>query len=96
VLEPLLVAQLDAAEVEDAAAHRDLDALSTVGVGALVQRGADGTEQMDRVARVPDLGAGDDRWPVLEAGGAHRPAGRLGDVLVRLGGLERARAEPLQ
>ena len=33
-----------------------------------------------RVARVADLGAGRDRRAVLEAGRAHRAAGRLGDV----------------
>ena len=32
MLEPLLVAQLDAAEVEDAGAHRDLHALAATGV----------------------------------------------------------------
>src|SRR3954463_11570518 len=41
VLEALLVAQLDAAEVQDAAAHGDLDALAAPGVRALVERGAD-------------------------------------------------------
>src|SRR3954462_10022224 len=82
VLEPLLVAQLHAAEVQDAAAHRDLHALAAARVGALVQRGADRAEQVDRIARVADLRAGDDRRAVLEAGGAHRAAGRLGDVLV--------------
>src|SRR4051795_6042378 len=96
VLKALLVAQLDAAEVQDAAAHRDLHALAAARVGALVQRGADSAEQVDRIARVADLRAGDDRRAVLEAGGAHRAAGRLGDVLVRLGVLERTRAEALQ
>src|SRR3954464_10800541 len=96
VLEALLVAQLDAAEVEEAAAHRDLHALAAARVGPLVERGADRAEQVDRVARVADLRAGDDRRAVLETGRAHRAAGRLGDVLVRLGVLERARAEALQ
>src|SRR3954454_3250869 len=96
VLEALLVAQLDAAEVEDAAAHRDLDALAAARVGPLVERGADRAEQVDRVARVADLRAGDDRRAVLEAGRAHRAAGRLGDVLVGLGVLERTRPEALQ
>src|SRR4051794_36211806 len=96
VLEALLVAELDAAEVQDAAAHGDLDALAAPGVRALVERGADRPEQVDRVAGVADLRAGHDRRAVLEAGRAHRAAGRLGDVLVRLGVLERARAEALQ
>src|SRR3954468_16126216 len=80
VLEALLVAQLHAAEVEDAAAHRDLHALAATRVRALVQRGADRAEQVDRVARVADLRAGDDGRAVLEAGRAHRTAGRLRDV----------------
>src|SRR3954451_5391373 len=96
VLEALLVAQLHAAEVQDAAAHRDLDALAAPRVRSLVQRRADRAEQVDRVARVADLGAGDDRRAVLEAGRAHRAAGRLGDVLVGLRVLERAGAEALQ
>src|SRR3954452_23319376 len=96
VLQALLVAQLHATQVQDAAAHRDLDALAAAGVRALVQRRADRAEQVDRVAGVADLGAGDDRWPVLESGRAHRAAGRLGDVLVRLGVLARAGAEALQ
>src|SRR4051795_6803376 len=96
VLEALLVAQLHAAEVEDAAPHRDLDALAAPRVRALVERRADRAEQVDRVARVADLGAGDDRRGVLEAGRAHRAAGRLGDVLVGLRVLERAGAEALQ
>src|SRR3954454_22411332 len=61
VLEALLVAQLDAAEVEDAAAHRDLHALAAARVGPLVERGADRAEQVVRVARVADLRAGHDR-----------------------------------
>src|SRR3954470_9062218 len=96
VLEAVLVAQLHAAEVEDAAPHRDLDALAAPRVRALVERRADRAEQVDRVARVADLGAGDDRRAVLEAGRAHRAAGRLGDVLVGLRVLERAGAEALQ
>src|SRR4051794_40384504 len=96
VLQALLVAELHAAQVQDAAAHRDLDALAAAGVRALVERRADRAEQVDRVARVADLRAGRDRRAVLEPGGAHRAAGRLGDVLVRLGVLERARAEALQ
>src|SRR3954465_986353 len=96
VLQALLVAQLHATQVQDAAAHGDLDPLPAARVRALVQRRADRAEQVDRVAGVADLGAGDDRWPVLESGRAHRAAGRLGDVLVRLGVLERAGAEALQ
>src|SRR3954465_5133252 len=84
-LEALLVAQLHAAEVEDAAAHRDLHALAAPRVGPLVQGGADGAEQVDRVAGVADLRTGHDGRAVLEAGGAHRAPGRLRDVLVRLG-----------
>src|SRR3954467_9004933 len=49
-LEGLLVAELDAAEVQDAAAHRDLHALAAARVGPLVERRADRAEQVDRVA----------------------------------------------
>src|SRR6201989_711565 len=96
VLEALLVAQLHAAEVQDAGAHRDLHALAATGVRALVERRADRAEQVDRVAGVADLRAGRDGGAVLEAGRAHRAAGRLGDVLVGLRVLERARAEALE
>src|SRR5919112_1558038 len=96
VLEALLVAQLHAAQVEDAAAHRDLDPLAAAGVRPLVQGRADRAEQVDRVAGVADLGAGDDRRAVLEAGRRHGAAGGLRDVLVRLGLLQRARAEALE
>ena len=37
--EPLLVAKLDAAQVEDRLLHGDLDTLSTAGIRALVERG---------------------------------------------------------
>ena len=72
-------------------AHRDLHALAAPRVGALVERGADRAEQVHGVARVADLGARGDRRAVLEARRAHRAAGGLGDVLVGLGVLQRAR-----
>ena len=62
----------------------------------LVQRAEQPDRQMQSGARVADLRAGDERRAVGHAGGAHRAAHRLRDVLVRLElGIRAARAEAL-
>ena len=82
--EALLVAQLDAREVEHAVLHRGGDLLALAGHGALVERGDDAERQMQAGAAVADLRAGDERQAVAEAGGRCRAAGALRDVLIHL------------
>src|SRR6185437_3988165 len=93
--EPLLVAQLDAAEIEHAVLHRHIDLLAAAGTGALEQRGDDTERQMQAGAGVADLRAGDQRRTVAEARGRCRPAGALRDVLVHLAVLIGTGAEAL-
>src|SRR4029077_15485173 len=80
--EPLLVAKLDPAQVEDRLLHGDLDTLSTAGVRALVQRGQNPRDEVDSGTRVTDLSTGRHRRPVLETRGCHRAAHRLRDDFV--------------
>src|SRR5215469_7452695 len=82
--EALLVAQLDTAEVEHAVLHRSCDALALAGLGALEQRGHDAEREVQAGAAVADLRAGDERQPIMEAGGRSRAAGALRDVLIDL------------
>src|SRR5262245_37861836 len=95
VAESLLVAHLDAAEVEHAVLHRGRDALTLAGPGALVERGEDADRQMQPGAGVADLCAGDKRQAVAEAGGGGGAAGALGDVLIDLAILVRTGAKAL-
>src|SRR5690606_11704590 len=73
--EALLVAQLDAREIEHAVLHRGQHALAAAGEVALHQRADDAEGQMKAGAAVADLRAGDQRRPVAEAGGRSRAAG---------------------
>ncbi len=82
--EALLVAQLDAREVENTVLHRGGDLLSASAHGALVKRGDDAERQMQSGAAVADLRAGDERKPVAKTRGRRRAAGALRDVLVNL------------
>lgn len=82
----LLVAEFDAAQVEDGVLHGDLDALAASGVGALVEGGQDPRDGVDAGAGVADLRAGGQWRAAFEAGGGHGAAHGLGDDLV---GLER-------
>ncbi len=95
VLQALLVAQLDAAEIEHAVLHRGEHALSLAGHGALIERRDDAERQVKPGAAVADLRAGDERRTVAEAGGRGGAAGALRDVLIDLAFLIRARAEAL-
>jgi hypothetical protein len=95
MLEALLVAHLDAAEIEHCVLHRDLDALAASGLCALVEGGENAGDAMDAGARIADLRAGRGRWAVPPAGRAHRAAHGLGNRLIGLAIDIGARAEAL-
>src|SRR4029077_9289109 len=82
--EPLLIAQLHAAEIEHAVLHGREHALATAGRVALVQSGDDAQGEMQSGSAVPDLRTGNERRAVVEAGRGRRSAGTLRDVLVDL------------
>src|ERR1700761_638560 len=84
MLETLLVAQLDAAEIEHAVLHRRRDALALAAMGTLIERGDDAERQMQPGAAVTDLRAGHQRHAVAEARGGSGAAGALRDVFVNL------------
>src|SRR5438093_171404 len=84
VREPLLVAQLDPAQVEHAVLHGDVDLLPAAGAIALIERAYDADGEMQAGAAVADLRAGHQRRAVVEPGGRGRAAGALRDVLVDL------------
>ena len=94
-LQPLLVAQLDAAQVEHRVLHRRQHLLAAAAVRALVQRGDDAQGQVQPGAAVADLRAGDHRHAVDLAGGRGCAAGALRHVLVDLAVLVGAGAEAL-
>src|SRR3984885_5307052 len=93
--EALLIAHLDAGEVEHAVLHRGGDLLSLAGDGALIERGDDAERQMQPGAAVADLRPGDQRQAVAETGGRCRPAGALRDVLIDLAILKGTGTETL-
>ena len=82
--EALLVTQLDAAEIEHAILHGAGDLLTLTSDGALEQRGDDAEREMQAGAAVTNLGAGDERQSITEAGGGGGAAGALRDVFVHL------------
>src|SRR5262249_1539763 len=69
VLEPLLVAQFYAGEIEHAVLHRAQDLLAAAGALALDQRTADAKGEMKPRTAVADLRAGDKRRTLAEARG---------------------------
>jgi hypothetical protein len=91
VRQALLVAQLDAAQVQHAVLHGDRDLLPDAGRIALEQRADDAKGEVQAGAGIADLRAGDQRRAIIEAGGGRRTAGALRDVLVDLAVLVRAR-----
>src|SRR5262249_28914031 len=95
VRQALLIAQLDAREVEHAVLHSAEDALTAPGADALVKRAHDAEREVQPRSAVADLGTGDQRRPLAKAGGGGRAAGALGDVLVDLAILVRPGAEAL-
>ena len=73
--------------------HGAGDALALAAFLALKQRGENSRDEMNAGARIADLRAGHQRWAVVEAGGARRAAGALGDVLVDFAVFVGTRAE---
>src|SRR2546430_1419290 len=95
VRQTLLVAQLDAGEVEHAVLHGAEHALPAAGADALIERADDTEREVHPGAAVADLRAGDERRAVAEAGRGGGAARALRDVLVDLSILVGARAEAL-
>src|ERR1700735_5044647 len=93
--EALLIAHLDAREVEYAVLHGGGDFLSLAGDGALIERGDDAERQMQPGAAVADLRAGDQRQAVAEAGGRRSTTGALRNVLIHLAILKGTGTEAL-
>ena len=94
-VQALLVAHLDAAQIEHGVGHRDLHALALAGALALEQRAENAGDQMHAGAAVADLRAGDGRRPVLPAGRAGGAAHALRDIFIGLEIGVAARPEPL-
>src|SRR6201987_6235650 len=69
VRQALLIAQLDAREVEHAVLHGAEHALPAAGADALIERAHDAEGEVQPGAAVTDLRAGDGRRAVPEAGG---------------------------
>src|SRR5262249_61439103 len=95
MLEALLVAQLDAREIEHAVLHGAKDSLTAAGTHALVKRAHDAEREMQAGAGITDLRAGDKRRPSAQTGVRGRAARTLRDVLVDLAVLVGARPETL-
>ena len=93
--ETLLVAQLDAAQIEHAVLHRGEHLLAAAGAVALIERADDAEREMQARAGIADLRAGHQRRAVEETRRGGRASGALGDVLVDLAILVRAGAEAL-
>ena len=85
-LEALLVAQLDAAEVEHAVLHRCQNPLSTTGFFPLEQGGDDTERQMQAGSGIADLGAGYNWHTVAKTGGGSGTAGATRPSSVRASG----------
>src|SRR5882762_9595447 len=66
--ETLLIAQLDAREVQHAVLHRGGDLLPLARHRALIKRGDNAEGQMQASAAVADLRAGDQRQSIAKAG----------------------------
>src|SRR6516225_5787658 len=95
VPQTLLVAQLDAREIEHAVLHGAEHALPAPGADALIERADDAEGEVQTGAAVADLRPGDERRAVAEPGGGGGAARALGDVLVDLAILVGAGAEAL-
>ncbi len=94
-IEALLVAQLDAAQVQHAVLHGREHALAAVRRLALVQRRDDAQREVQAGAGIADLRAGHQRRSVVETRRRCRSAGALRDVLVHLAVLVGAGPEAL-
>src|SRR5262245_57637904 len=95
VLEALLVAQLDAGEIEHAVLHGGEHALAAAGAVALIERCDDAEREVQPGAGIADLRPRHQRRALAEAGGGGGAAGALGDVLVDLAVLVGSGSEAL-
>src|SRR6516225_3599847 len=95
VPQTLLVAQLDAREIEHAVLHGAEHALPAPGADALIERADDAEGEVQTGAAVADLRPSDERRAVAESSGGGGAARALGDVLVDLAILVGAGAEAL-
>ncbi len=95
VRKPLLVAQLDAAQVQHTVLHGTGHALAAPRLLSVKQGSDDAQCQMQASARITDLCTRHHRWAVVKTGCACRAAGTLRHVLVHLAVLVRPRAEAL-
>src|SRR4029077_19988570 len=95
VLEALLVAQLDATEIEHAVLHGGEHALTASGAVALIERRPNTEPKMHPGPGIADLRTGHQRRTFAEPGRGRRTAGTLRDVLVDLAVLIRPRAKAL-
>src|SRR6185295_11245885 len=93
--EALLVAQLDAREIQHAVLHRAEHFLPAAGADTLIERRRDAEREVQARAAIADLRAGDERRTFAKAGGRGRAAGALRDVLVDFAVLVRAGPEAL-
>src|SRR3954454_21622052 len=93
--EALLVAQLDARQIEHAVLHCAQHLFPAPSADALIERRHDAEREMQAGAAVADLRAGDERRTLAQCGGRCRPAGALRDVLVDLAILVRSRTKTL-
>src|SRR5262249_62105222 len=91
--QPLLIAQLDACEVEHAVLHSAEHALPAPGADALIERADDAEREVHPGAAIADLRAGDERRAVAEPAGGGGSARALRDVLLDLAVLVGAGAE---
>jgi hypothetical protein len=89
----LLIAQLDAAQIQNAILHGRQHLLASPRGVSLIEGGHDAERQMQPRAAVADLRARHERRPVIEAGGRSRSAGALRDVLIHLAFLVGPRTE---
>ena len=80
----LVVAEFDPAEVHHPVHHRHLHVLAVARAIGLVQRRQEADRQMQSRAGIADLRTRDERRAIRHTCRAHRPAHRLGDVLVGL------------
>ena len=93
-LEPLLIAQFDATQIQHAILHRGEHFLSPARRVALIECRDDSQCEVQAGAAVADLCTGDERGTVVKPGRRRGTAGTLGDVLVDFALFVGSRAEP--
>src|SRR4029077_3250510 len=91
----LLVAQLDATQVQHAVLHRGEHLLAAPRADPLIKGAHDPKGEIKAGTAVADLRTGDQRRAIIETGGRSRAAGTLRDVLIDLAVFIRTRTETL-